>query len=76
MFRLGGTINCFPPLTDCIVFSGTMKAGPQEGGFQAKHSSNNLSSVSSTIRAYLKPQKGNQGQNQQSVMSGESLELA
>lgn len=35
----------FPPLAACIVVSGTMKTGPQEGDFQVRSGSNHVSPV-------------------------------
>ena len=60
-------VGCFPPLKVCMVLSGTVKASPQEGGFQE------VQSVLSNGDVFP-PLGDNQGQWQELVMFVESLE--
>lgn len=38
VLQVGWTVNCFPPLEACTVFSRTMDARPEERDFQIRSS--------------------------------------
>lgn len=68
-------INCFSLFAAFIVCSYTMKARPQNLGFQLRFNLNNpgpLFNVSSEMRAYFQPLRGIQGQYWHSILLWES----